>query len=78
MCSATTYADNVALPAHSHAALLCAVQQSIDIFCRAGPQQQSLIAAVGQTDGQTPDRCIDPAPHTISLQVVPINIKQYI
>ena len=49
MCSATTYADNVALPAHSHAALLCAVQQSIDIFCRAGPQQQSLLLWDRQT-----------------------------
>ena len=55
MCSATTYADNVALPAHSHAALLCAVQQSIDIFCRAGPQQQSLLLWDRQTDRRPTD-----------------------
>ena len=60
-------------------ALLCAVQQSIDISRWPGAQQQTCssgISAVGQTDGwtdgRTPDRCIDPIPH--SMQVVPINV----
>ena len=60
-------------------ALLCAVQQSIDISHWPGAQQQTCssgISAVGQTDGwtdgRTPDRCIDPIPH--SMQVVPINV----
>ena len=55
------------------------MQQSIDISRWPGAQQQTCssgISAVGQTDGwtdgRTPDRCIDPIPH--SMQVVPINV----
>jgi len=51
---------------------------AVDRYLLQGRATAAKFAAVGQTDGQTPDRCIDPAPHTISLQVVPINIKQYI
>ena len=45
-----------------------AVQQSIDISCPPGPQQQIRRRSIGwdrQTDRRTPDRCIDPAPHTM-------------
>ena len=38
-CSATTYANNVALPAFTHC--MPAVQQSINIYCLPGPQQQT-------------------------------------
>ena len=49
---------------------------SIDIFCAYGAQQQThrtpLLRSIvwdrltdGQTDGRTPDRFIDPAPHTM-------------
>jgi len=40
LCSATTYADNVALPAFARRCC-CGVQQSTDISCRLGPQQQT-------------------------------------
>ena len=54
-----------------------AVQRPIDISCRPGPQQQTHRRGVrrqdgtdAQTDGQTPDSCIDPAtPHTIIIIV---------
>jgi len=49
-----------------------AVQQSIDISWQPGPQQQTRGSGVrqpdgtdGQTDGRTPDSCIDPAPHSV-------------
>jgi len=62
----------VALPAFARRRSL--QQQSDYIFCLPGSQQQtcsSLFAAVGscwdrQTDGRTPYRFIDPAPHTMS------------
>jgi len=38
-------------------ALLCAVQQAIDISCSCGTDGRT----DGETDRQTPDRCIDPA-----------------
>jgi len=47
----------------AHAALLCAVQQSIDISCRPGPQQQTC------SSGQM-DRCTDPALHNIQAVLV--------
>jgi len=43
-----------------------AVQQSNDVFCPPGPQQQTRNSSVrwpDGTDGRTLDRCIDPAPH---------------
>jgi len=49
-----------------------AVQQSTDVFCPPGPQQQTRNSSVrwpdgtdGRTDGRTLDSCIDPAPHTV-------------
>jgi len=65
-------AESVALPAF--AAAPPAVQQSIDIPCAPGPQQQTRRTTcrsrrMGQTDGRTPHRYIDPASH--SLRVVP-------
>ena len=63
-----------------HAALLCAMQQSIDISCRLGPQQQRVCCCkpmLGQTDrqtdGRTPDRCTNSTPH--SMLAVPITIR---
>jgi len=41
LCSATTYADNVALPAFAHQMLLLLLLQSIDI---SGPPQLSAVA----------------------------------
>jgi len=44
------------------------MQQSINISCLPGAQQQTCtsgFAAVGQTDGQTPYRLMDLAPHTM-------------
>ena len=52
-----------------HTALLSAVQQSVDICCRPGPQQQTL-QTDRRTDGRTDDRCIDLAPRT--TRAVPI------
>ena len=61
------------------------VQQSTDISCPPGPQQQTCssgLAAIGprwvrqtdrQTNGRTPYRYVDPAPHT--APVVPRNGK---
>ena len=48
------------------------------LYCAPGPQQQTRRSGVRrpnagtdrQTDGLTPDRCIDPAPHT--MRAVPI------
>ena len=72
LCSAATYADSVALPSHPHspAARRAAVcRAAIDPYLLpAGPQQQSLLTD-GRTDRQTPDRCIDPIPH--SMRAVP-------
>ena len=69
LCSATTYAQNVALPAFVRC--MPAVQQSIDISYPPSPQQQTCSSGVWrpdgtdrQTDGRMdapPDRCIDPA-----------------
>ena len=42
-------------------------QLSVDISCPQGAQQQTrrcCCQTMGQTDGQTPDRYIDPVPHT--------------
>ena len=76
-----TSADNEALPAFARRdataaarlLLTAAVQQSIDIFCTPGPQQQTRRAACGgwdrqtdrQTDSCTCDTCLDPAAHTL-------------
>jgi len=67
-----TYSDNVAMLA------FFSLQQSIHISCPTGPQQQQTcsrgFAAVGprwdrqagkRTDGWTPYRFINPAPHTM-------------
>ena len=58
------YADDVALPA----ALLCAVQQLINISCQPG---HCSTLSHGGTDRRTPDRCIDPVLHT--MRAVSIN-----
>ena len=49
-----------------------AVQQSIDISCWPGPQQQTRHRGapcggqvMGQTDGRTPDGVMDPGPHRL-------------
>ena len=54
-----------------------AAQQSIDISCRRGPQHYNSEPAaaacggrMGQTDRRTPDRCIDPAPHTMRAVLI--------
>ena len=54
-----------------HAMLLCAVQQSIDISCQPGPQQQTCSSGpmLGQTDQGPTNRYIDPAAH--SMRSVP-------
>jgi len=48
------------------------VKQSINISCPPGQRQQTRSSSTRlpngtdrQTDGQTPDSCIDPAPHTM-------------
>jgi len=46
------------------------LQQSIDISCLPGPQQQRVAAG---WDRQTPDSCIDPALHTV--WVVPVELN---
>jgi len=63
LCSATTYADNVALPAFARR--MPAVQQSIDISCSSKLEAASLLLWAGagtgvRTDGRTPYRYIDP------------------
>jgi len=75
--SAFLLADNVALAAFAAARRAAArllltsgppaVQQSIDMSWRPGPQQQTHTNGArqasgtdGQTDGRTPDSCIDP------------------
>jgi len=62
-----TYADYVALPAFALRTpiLLRAEQQSIDISCAPGPQQQICRQTDRQTDGRTPFRYTDHAPHTM-------------
>ena len=71
-----TSADNVALSAfaaarRAAARLLlttAAVQQSINISWLPGPQQQTRSGGVEQPNGtlrRTPDRCIDPNPHSM-------------
>ena len=58
----------------SHVALLCAMQQSIDISCRSGPQQHVCnngFAAVGPCWDRQTDRRIDPAAH--SMRALPMN-----
>jgi len=60
-----------------------AMQQSIDVSCRLGPQQQTLCGSVqqlndgtdrdGSTDRQTPYHYINPIQHT--MQAVLINMK---
>ena len=65
---------------HSPAARRCCSNRSISPAC-LGPQQltcSSAFAAVGpcwdrQTDGRTPYRCVDPAPH--AMQAVPASIS---
>ena len=76
LCSAATCADSVALPAFARRAarLLCAVQQSTDIF---GRPRHSSGQTNRQTDGRTPDRCIDPAPHTSQCRNVAEKIKAF-
>ena len=44
-----------------HACCRCAVQQSIDINCPPGPQQQTCRTLLQQATGQTPYHYIDPA-----------------
>ena len=83
LCSAAfRLADNVALAAFAAARRAAArllltsgppaVQQSIDMSWRPGPQQQTHTNGArqasgtdGQTDGRTPDSCIDPARRTM-------------
>jgi len=52
----------------------CMLQQSIDVSCRRAhsnkPAASCCSGRVGQTDGQTPYRFIDPASHT--MRAVPI------
>ena len=68
LCSATTDADNVALPAFARR-----TQQSIDIPVRRAHSSKPAAAAcggrMGQTVRRTPDRCIDP------MRAVPV--KEY-
>jgi len=65
------------------AALLCAVQQSIDTSCRPDPQQQTCSSGVrmgqtdSRTDGRTPDRCIDPAPPRTRSVPTEVDILHY-
>ena len=63
----------MALPATHHCCRGLVVQQLIDIFCPSGTQQQQICCygpMLGQTDGWTPDRFIDPARHT--MRSVPV------
>jgi len=62
-----TYADYVALPAFALRTpiLLRAGQQSIDVSCAPGPRQQICRQTDRQTDGRTPFRYTDHAPHTM-------------
>jgi len=73
-------ADNEALPAFGHWTQLMLSIGSVAINCdlwptgstAATPQQQHVEAARDkQTDGQTPDSCIDPALHTMqAMQII--------
>jgi len=63
---------NITLPAYAAERRLQAYRLSIDICCRrprSAANQPNAAAAVDrrhrQTDGRTPDRYIDPAPHTM-------------
>jgi len=62
-----TYTENVALPTYAavHNATVPVVQQSIDISCPLGPQQQThcmLLQEANGSDGWTLYCFIDPAP----------------
>ena len=81
LCSATTHADNVALPAFARR--FCS-SRSISLACRphiSRPAVAGLLpfAHAGtdrRTDGRTPygfTRCINPAPH--SMRAVPMTLN---
>jgi len=59
----TTYADNMALPAFARRTPL--LQQPIGISCPPGPQKAASPCWDRETDGRTPYRFIDHAPHTM-------------
>jgi len=71
LCSASSV--NVTLPAFAAERRAAAPLLSIDISRPHGAQQQTRRTPplrsndrtyIGRTDGRTPDRCIDPAPHS--------------
>ena len=60
-----------------------ATQQSIDISCSPGPQQQTCRGSVRRpdgtdrwTDGRTTDSCIDPTWHRPTMWTVPIKAAE--
>ena len=75
LCSATTYAGDMALSTFACCMLRCCLMCSSRSIYLAGLATAAKFAAVARagtdrgTDRRTPDRCIDPAPHT--TQAVP-------